>query len=225
MASFETHLVFTTVVTGVVTIPLLSSGMVGSVEGITLLFFGVIGGMLPDVDSDHSIPIQITYKVISLILPLILIFNFANELPLLQILFAWIISTIVFYIIFTYVFLPLTVHRGVFHTIAMGIVSGELTSLFIIHVLGTADKIALLSGIYVAFGFLLHLLLDEIYSVNLLGVSLKRSFGSAFKIYDSGNITGSIIINLMAVALFFTLPNMMGTFKDLLALLQNVQIY
>ena len=225
MASFETHLVFTTVITGVVTIPLLSAGMVNSIEGISLLCLGVIGGMLPDVDSDHSIPIQITYKVISLILPLILIFNFANELPLLQILFAWIISTLVFYIIFTYIFLPLTVHRGVFHTLAMGIVSGELTSLFMIYGLDIADKIALLSGIYVAFGFFLHLLLDEIYSVNLLGVSLKRSFGSAFKIYDSGNIIGSIIINLMAVALFFTLPNMNNIFKDLLDLLQNIAIY
>jgi len=225
MASFETHLIVTTATVGVVTIPLLSAGMVNSVEGIALLFLGVIGGMLPDVDSNHSIPTQITYKVISLILPFVLIFNYANELPLLQILFVWIISTLAFYIIFTYIFLPLTVHRGIFHTVAMGIVAGELTSLFIIHILGIADKIAVLAGIYVVFGFLLHLLLDEIYSVNFLSVSLKRSFGSAFKIYDSGNITGSIIINLTAVTLFFTLPNMMDIFKDLLDLFQGIVIY
>ncbi len=226
MASFETHLMVTTTVVGIATIPLLSSGMITTTEGVVVLFFGVIGGILPDIDSDNSIPIQIAFKILALILPLILVLNFADDMPLLHIAGAWFLASLLFYLVFTYIFLPLTKHRGIFHTIAMGIVLGELTTLFMIHSLNISDKISLFSGIYISFGFLIHLVLDEIYSVNLLGVSFKRSFGSALKIYDKGNIFGSVIINVLAVALFFVLPNIiLNTLQELWELLSSMPIY
>jgi len=225
MASFETHLTVTTTVTGVITIPLLSSGVVTTSEGVLLLFFGVIGGMLPDIDSDHSIPIQIAFKILSLILPLILVLNFANDMPLLYIAGAWFVASLIFYLVFTYIFLPITSHRGIFHTIPMGILLGELTALFMMHSLDIADSISIFSGIYISFGFMIHLILDEVYSVNLIGASLKRSFGSAFKLYDSNNIIGSIIINIMAIGLFFYLPNIIKILSNISNLLQNMPIY
>ena len=225
MASFETHLTVTTGVVGVVSIPLLSSGMINTTEGILLLFLGVAGGMLPDIDSDRSIPVQITFKILALILPLIIVFNFANHLPLLKIAGVWLVSSLVLYIIFTYIFLPMTRHRGIFHTIGMGVLFGELTSLLMLHLLDVGQNIAILSGIYVTFGFMVHLILDEAYSVDLLNTSLKRSFGSALKVYSKRNILGSFVVNILAIALFFSLPNIFETLGKLADLFKSIEVY
>jgi len=225
MASFETHLTVTTAVVGVVTIPLLSSGIVDTNESVLLLFFGVIGGMLPHIDSDNSIPVKIAFKILSLILPLLILLKFAGDLPLLKIGLFWILASIGLYIVFTYGFLKLTVHRGIFHTIGMGLVLGESTALFMLHVLHSAEELAVLSGIYVTFGFLLHLLLDELYSVNLSNATLKRSFGTALKLYNKNNIFGSIVINILAVGLLFVLPDFEDVLHKIWTLLSNMAIF
>ena len=225
MASFETHLTVTTAVTGVVTIPLLASGMFDANESILLLFFGVVGGMLPDIDSDNSIPIKIAFKMLSLILPLLILFKFAGDLPLMKIGLFWILASIGLYVVFTYGFLKLTTHRGLFHTIGMGLLLGEMTVLLMVHVLHTAEMLAILSGIYIAFGFLLHLLLDEFYSVDLLNISLKRSFGTALKLYDKNNIFGSVVVNILAIGLLFVLPDFENVLHDIGALLSGTVIF
>ena len=225
MASFETHLTVTTAVVGVVTIPLLSSGIVDTNESVLLLFLGVIGGMLPDIDSDNSIPVKIAFKILSLILPLLILFQFAGDLPLLKIGLFWILASIGLNVVFTYGFLKLTVHRGIFHTIGMGFVLGESTALFMLHVLHTGNELAVLSGIYVTFGFLLHLLLDELYSVNLSNATLKRSFGTALKLYDKNNIFGSIFVNILAIGLLFVLPNFEDVLLEIWTLLSSMAIF
>jgi len=225
MASFNTHLSVATVAVGVITVPLLSWGMINIYEAILLLFFGVIGGMLPDIDSDNSIPVKITMKIFSLIIPLLVIFNFTSQLELLKIFALWILFSIVLYMIFTYGFLKLTVHRGIFHTIGMGVVCGELVALFLINSLGLEENLAMLAGLYVLFGYLTHLLLDEVYSVDLYNSKLKRSFGSAFKIYDKKNIVGSIFVNALAIALFYMLPNLLKLLNEIENIVQNVKLY
>ncbi len=225
MASFETHLTVTTTAVGMITIPLLASGTVTTYDAVLLLFFGVIGGMLPDIDSDNSIPVKITFKILSLILPLLILFNYVSDLPLLKIGLFWILASIGLFIVLTYGFLKQTVHRGIFHTIGMGVVAGELTALFMINSLGMAHNFAILAGLYIIFGFILHLLLDEVYSVDLLNAKLKRSFGSAFKLYAKNNILGSMVVNLLAIGLFFALPNMTATLTNVWKLISNMKMY
>ena len=38
-----------------------------------------------------------------------------------------------------------------------------------------------MSGLFVSVGYVIHLVLDEIYSVDLTGARVKRSFGTALK--------------------------------------------
>ena len=225
MASFETHVTVATLVVGVITIPLLSAGMVNTYEAILLLSLGVVGGMLPDIDSDNSIPVKIAFKVISLIVPLVVIFKFSSDVSLLKIAGLWIISSLLLYMIFTYGFLKLTVHRGVFHTIGMGLVLGEFLALFFIYTLHINHTLSILSGVYLALGFMIHLLLDEVYSVDLYNSKLKRSFGTALKIYDRRNLLGSFIVNALAIGLFFTLPNLLEDLVKLMSLLEGVKIF
>ena len=72
-----------------------------------------------------------------------------------------------------------TVHRGMIHSIPMAILSGQLT-FFIVT--GTIEE-RFLKAAALTVGFLSHLILDEIFSIDSTGAKLrlKKSFGSALK--------------------------------------------
>lgn len=55
-------------------------------------------------------------------------------------------------------------------------------------------------------GFLIHLILDEIVSLNAFGMSFKKSLGSALKIYDKNNHLGSILIYIAIIILQIIYP-------------------
>src|SRR5262249_22796680 len=79
------------------------------------------------------------------------------------------------------VFKRLTVHRGMFHSIPALLIAG----LAVFLVFRDSTKVdRLYFGGAVALGFLSHLALDEIYSVDFMGVRLKlnRYAGSALKL-------------------------------------------
>lgn len=225
MASFETHLSVTTVAVGVMSIPLLSAGLITTQESMLLLFFGVIGGMLPDIDSDRSIPVSIAFKVLSLIFPLLIICNFSSTWPLLKIVMLWVLLTLLLHLVFTYVFLKLTVHRGIFHTIGAGVLFGELLTIFLLYSMQMNSTLAILSGLYLSFGFLTHLILDEIFSVDLLNSRLKRSSGTALKLYAKNNLVGSFLINLLAVLALFLIPDIGEVLKLLSQVFEKVKIF
>ena len=73
----------------------------------------------------------------------------------------------------------ITVHRGMIHSIPMAVLLGQLT---FFAATGTIEE-RLLKAAALAIGFLSHLILDEIYSIDSTGarLRLKRSFGTALK--------------------------------------------
>jgi len=73
----------------------------------------------------------------------------------------------------------ITTHRGMIHSIPMAIISGQLA---FFAVTGTLEE-RILKASALAIGFLSHLVLDEVYSVDSTGAKLrlKKSFGTALK--------------------------------------------
>jgi len=73
----------------------------------------------------------------------------------------------------------ITVHRGMIHSIPMAILLGQLT-FFVVT--GKIEE-RILKAAALAIGFLSHLILDEIYSIDSTGMKLrlKKSFGTALK--------------------------------------------
>ncbi|MGF1805972.1 hypothetical protein L4C31_12055, partial [Aliivibrio sifiae] len=63
-------------------------------------------------------------------------------------------------------------------------------------------------------GFI-HLLLDEIYSVDLANVRIKRSFGSALKLTDFSNLTLSSFFLIITAVLFWLAPPIESTLTTL----------
>ena len=72
-----------------------------------------------------------------------------------------------------------TVHRGMIHSIPMAILVGEIT---FFAVTGTVE-VRILKAAALTMGYLSHLVLDEIYSIDSTGekLRLKKSFGTALK--------------------------------------------
>ena len=77
-----------------------------------------------------------------------------------------------------------TVHRGMFHSFPSMAIFGELTYLLFY---GESMFVRLFMVGAVCLGFFIHLLLDEIYSVEWDGrPHVKRSFGTAMKFVGNG---------------------------------------
>ncbi len=141
-----------------------------------------IGGLLPDLDSDSGVPVRELFGLAAAVTPFLLFeriraagFNLEQTIVLLA----------GVYLLIRYgvseVFKRFTVHRGMFHSLpAMGIAS---LGVFLLYHNPNRDlRVYLAAG--VALGFLSHLILDELCSVDFMGVrvKLKQSAGSALKL-------------------------------------------
>jgi len=206
MASFGQHLNIAVVATGVVVVPLHASGVLTTYQAVLALFLGVVGGILPDLDSDNSKPIQIGFKILSIFLPLLILLLFVGKMALLKTLLLWIILTIVLKLTLFNVLLKLTVHRGLFHSVPMGFLIFELLSLLFFEYFHYSMQHSLILCFFIFYGFIIHLLLDEVYSVNLEGMKLKRSFGTAFKFYEKNNVKGTLLLYFLIVVTYFFTP-------------------
>ncbi|MEZ6059503.1 MAG: metal-dependent hydrolase [Planctomycetaceae bacterium] len=142
-----------------------------------------VAGMLPDLDSETGRPIRELFGVTAAFAPLLLL-QHTSTLGVSgdrQMLFALLLYGGVRYG-GAAILSKLTVHRGMFHSIPALLIAGELTYLFY-H--SEDRRVRLLMGVGVGIGFLSHLILDEMYSVQWDGVrvKLKNSAGSALKFF------------------------------------------
>ncbi len=74
-----------------------------------------------------------------------------------------------------------TVHRGIWHSWLAALGAGLASTNLAHHAAGLPAWESWLAGAFVTLGYLTHLCLDEIASVDLLGRRIKRSFGTALK--------------------------------------------
>jgi hypothetical protein len=184
MATFRQHIAFSS---------LLGVGYVAACKklGIQwedgLLAGGICGlaGMLPDLDSDSGRPVRELFGVLAIAAPLLLLHRLENAGFTVEetILFG---AATYFFVRFglAMLFKRLTVHRGMFHSLPAAAIAAE--AVYLAHQSPDQKaRLALAGGMLL--GFVSHLVLDEIYSVDARGlrVRLKESAGSALKLYSS----------------------------------------
>ncbi|MCA9066441.1 MAG: metal-dependent hydrolase, partial [Planctomycetaceae bacterium] len=129
-----------------------------------------ISGMLPDLDSESGRPIRELVGLTASLTPLILLQNVhaigvSGDRALLFALLSY--GTVRYGGAF--LLAKLTVHRGMFHSIPALLISAELTFL---AYRSDDVRVRLLMGLGVGIGFLSHLVLDELYSVQWNGTRL-----------------------------------------------------
>ncbi|MBY0528146.1 MAG: metal-dependent hydrolase [Gemmataceae bacterium] len=182
MASYRGHLMFSTALGAAY------GGLAFWYGGVhwPMAIFGAgitsLSGMLPDLDSDSGVPVRTLFGAAGVLVPLFLLSRIVElGLPLVQI--AALMVGIYCFIryVCSAVFKKLTVHRGMFHSLPGMAIAGLLVFLMY-HSDNLIERLFLALGTTI--GFLSHLVLDELYSVDLSGVKvhLKASAGSAVKL-------------------------------------------
>lgn len=164
-----------------------------------------IAGMLPDLDSESGRPIRELSGVVAAFAPLLLLQN-AQAMGVRgdrAFLFAIIAYAAVKYG-GAFLLAKLTVHRGMFHSIPALLIASEVTFL----TYHTEDlRVRVLMAVGVGIGFLSHLVLDEMYSVQWDGmkVRLAKSSGSAMKFFGSEALPNGVTMGLLMCLSYATL--------------------
>jgi len=225
MASFEQHVNGAVIASGVVITPLHLASIIDVPQSLIVLALGLVGGVLPDLDSDNSKPIQIFFKMISIFLPLVILLSLSHNLPLVYMIGYWLASTLVLRITLFQLFVSFTTHRGIFHSIPMGIFFAQILALVFYKYFEYSLVFSTIAGGFLFFGFIVHLLLDELVSLNALGVRVKNSFGTAMKLYDKNNPLATVILYIFIVCFFYFSPFKLDIFADMFRVLSNIKLY
>lgn len=198
MADFKTHI---TVSTGVgIAYGLLGYSQFQLPVGTCVIAGGLcsVSGMLPDLDSDSGIPIRETKAFTSAVIPMLMIERF-ERMGMSHASMALVGGAIYFLLRFVVwnLFKRYTKHRGMWHSIPAAMIAGLLAFL----VCSSQDvSIRMFRAWAVFLGFMSHLVMDELYSVDLNGRTLKRSFGTAMKFF--GNNAWANVFTYLKLGLF-----------------------
>ncbi len=210
MANFQTHLNGGIAVSGAVVLGLHGAGLVE--PGKTLAYFalGVAGSLLPDIDADASRPVRVFFNLLGVTIAFALTLPLVDRFLPLDLALIWLgIFLGVRYLVLE-VFTRLTVHRGIWHS-WLGAAAAVLVTVNVAWwLLEQSARSSWIAGSMVGIGYLTHLLLDEIYSVDLLNSRVKRSFGTALKPFSLADPVSSVAMLAVVLGLAWLAPSLEG---------------
>ncbi|MFG6668771.1 metal-dependent hydrolase [Halomonas sp. HNIBRBA4712] len=172
-------------------------------QAVVMVLLVAFGGILPDIDADRSKSIRLIFNLLSvpsLVIGVLLLEPWLAPGALLVA-----CGGIYFSVRYlaSILFSKLTVHRGIWHSLLAGALCASAGAALSYHALLQPAWIAWSHGASLLVGFLIHLGLDELFSVDLEGARLKRSFGTALKLGDSRRPVSNL---LMLIALLTLMP-------------------
>jgi membrane-bound metal-dependent hydrolase YbcI (DUF457 family) len=177
-----------------------------------------ISGMLPDLDSGSGRPLRETMGFAAAVVPMLLVDRFQQlGLSYEQL----VLATGGLYLLIRYgiakMLAKYTVHRGMFHSIPAALTFAGVAFL----VCGCSDlHLRYFKAGAVLLGVMSHLVLDEIYSVQLngfRGVRLKSSSGTALKFWSPSMWANISAYGKLAIVILLILgePMVMNRFGEL----------
>jgi hypothetical protein len=147
--------------------------------------------MLPDLDSDSGVPVRETLSAVSMLVPMLLIQRL-GELQLTHEQMVLLGAIVYFAVRFGVgaLFRRFTVHRGMWHSIPAALASG-----FLVFLLCDCEfQTRFFKAWAIVVGYMSHLILDELYSIDLAGhrIRIKSSFGSAVKFFGERRLANVV---------------------------------
>ncbi len=207
MADFKTHLTVSTVVgVGYGVAGLAWLQMPPATAAVAAGLCG-IGGILPDVDSDSGQTVREVMGFAAAVVPLLLIdqlrqFGLSHD--------GLVLAGGCVYIAIRFglgeILKRYTVHRGMWHSIPAALVAGLTTSL----ICGCDEPTERFFKVAaVMLGYLIHLSLDELYSIQLYRgrVRLKKSFGTAMKLWGQDLWANLAVFAKLCALVYLTLQD------------------
>lgn len=167
-------------------------------QACAIFVVGTVAGLLPDLDSDTGKPLAFLAQLVAVLIPSLLYTEAARR-------FGTSPEFLICYFTFGYLVInfgvcgiikKVTVHRGIMHSVPFALLCGGIGYLLF----ASSDRnLAMLGGIAVFTGCLVHLLLDEFSAFQLkLGFIpfAKRSMGTALK-FKSDSLWATVFIYLL----------------------------
>lgn len=209
MANFNTHLFVASTASVGAALIATNVHLITNADIPWLVFLGIVGGLLPDIDATNSRPVRLLFNVLALMGVAAALHTLKDSYaPYLLLLIAAGTYLFIRYVMLN-LFNSLTVHRGVFHSLLAALFFGLLMTCISYRFLQWDILHAWLNGVFIAFGFIVHLLLDELYSTNLSNLRMKKSFGTALKLFSYNNIAASALMTLCTIMLYSIAPSPM----------------
>jgi hypothetical protein len=213
MANFPTHIGIGTVACGMLATLTLAANVVGPESLVAVTAAGILGSVLPDIDLKDSRPGRALFFGLGAFFSFVALFLGAGHYSIVEL---WILAAATFLLV-RYVahgiFHRVSYHRGIFHSVLAAVFFALLTVIVYRYILGRHEGVAWLAGGFMLAGYLVHLLLDEIYSVDVMDTRIKASFGTALKLWDGNRLGHSAIMAAATVGLFLITPSS-KTFVD-----------
>jgi hypothetical protein len=191
MAGFRTHITLSTLLgTGYA-----AAGYANEVPLSSCLVAGglcSLAGMLPDLDSDSGVPVREVTALTAALVPALMIPRFV-QLGMDRDQF--VLATAILYLAVRFgfggLFKGYTVHRGMWHSLPAAAIAGLVTFLL---VSGVELPIRLFKSGAVVLGFLSHLVLDELSSVQVRRgrLRIKHSLGTAIKLWTTHSLWANV---------------------------------
>lgn len=216
MADFKTHITTSTIL-GV------GYGIAGALFYDVPLPAALIGtglcsvsGMLPDIDSDSGVPLRESLAFGAAVVPMMLAERLRNlGMSHESILLAGAATYLFIRFVFAAILKHYTVHRGMFHSIPAMVIWSELAYLL---AAGDVSSSRWFQAIAVTIGFASHLILDEIWAIDLRGghIRFKSSFGTAIKFFGPSlwsNCTTYAKLAILTFAMFED-PNVVSDMRQ-----------
>jgi hypothetical protein len=207
MANFTTHIAVGTVVTGALATLTLAADVIAPENLVAVTMAGVLGSVLPDIDLKDSRPSRALFSGLAVFISFCVLFTVAFKYSIAEMWILWLGTFVLVRYGGEAAFHRFSYHRGIWHSIVAGLMFWFLTTVLFTRVLGRNEGVAWLAGAFLFVGYLTHLILDEIYSVDVLDTRIKASFGSAVKLFDPKCLGDSIIVAVTAAVLFAMTPS------------------
>lgn len=206
MANFTTHIAVGTIASGALATLTLAADVVAPENLIAVTVAGVLGSVLPDIDLKESRPSRAMFSGLAAFFSFAALFLFAEHLSIAEL---WLLALAVFLFV-RYaahaIFHRMSYHRGIYHSLIAALFFGLLTTVIYKSVLGRPAGVAWLAGAFMLVGYLVHLTLDEIYSVDVMDTRIKSSFGTALKPVDFKHPGHSAAMACAVVVAFVLAP-------------------
>jgi membrane-bound metal-dependent hydrolase YbcI (DUF457 family) len=211
LANFATHIGVGTVVSGALATITLAADVISEESLVAVTLAGVLGSVLPDIDLKDSRASRAMFSGLAVFLSFCVLFINADKYSIAELWLIWLGSFVIVRYGAEAAFHRFSYHRGIWHSLLAALFFWFVTAIVFKYVLGRHEGVAWLAGSFVFIGYLTHLVLDEMFSVDLMGRRLKASFGSALKIYDEKHIGESVSVAVLTVIVFLLAPPS-GTF-------------
>ncbi|KAB2846488.1 MAG: metal-dependent hydrolase [Hyphomicrobiaceae bacterium] len=208
MANFPTHIAIGTVASGMLATLTMAANVVPAEELVPLLSVGALASVLPDIDLSKSRASDAMFAGLGVFVAFTLLMRLFYRFSIAEMWIIWVGT----YLFIRYgaqkIFHNYARHRGIFHSLLAAAFFSFMTVIIFSKLFFASETVSWAAGMFMFSGYVVHLVLDEIYSVDVTNDKIvKASFGTALKVFDSRYKVASVAMAAaMALAFFFTPP-------------------